>query len=935
MDAALLATLSRLLDEALLRAPSERLGWLESLGSEYEPVKPRLRRLLTESFAFQPDFLSTLPKLAEAIDAGEAPASVSGPMAGDLLGAYRLVRLLAEGGMGSVWLAERADGLFARPVALKLPRGQWRRADLAARVAREREILASLEHPNIARLYDAGVTADGRPYLALEYVEGRPIEEYCTANALDVRSRVRLVQQVARAVAHAHAKLVIHRDLKPGNILVTDEREVRLLDFGIAKLLDEGQARDSTVTAVAGRALTPEYASPEQVAGAPLGVATDVYSLGVVLYELVAGVRPYRLRSGSPLALEEAILEADVRRPSEVARSAAARKALRGDLDTIILKALKKSPAERYITVDALSDDLERFLDGRTVRARPDSRPYRLRRFVGRHRLAVAASAAATLALLAGAAVAVWQASVARGEQARADQVAGFITSIFRDVDPFQVGAGRSVTAAELLTRAERQLDRELGAQPLVRADLLRVLGESYLGLSDMKNAERVLTRAVEEHQALLPVDDPASIDAQLLLADSEHYLGKTGEASSRVGRVVALLEQTGHTHSEPFVRSRLLQVRFLINEGRAETDEAERAALAARDAALAVLGPDHAQTAHAFGHLATVYRWRRRQDLAIENSRGAYELLLRIHGDPKHPEVIQAQNTYGRALNASGFFKLAVPHLKESAVGAQEVLGGDVAVQQFLGTLANAQIEYGEVNEAVDNLARAAAMDMRGVEVSDAYEAGRAYTIGRALVAARRPAEAFPHLEKAIALFLKAGDVGTRRLAEAESALALIYMDRLDEAQQYLDAIIGAVPQQPRATREAQHHLGLLYRTRGERERALDVLDRARAALGENPRERVIYGQVLTELALTKIELAGYDEALALARQSIAALEEAQGVMSPSRADALVALARAHIARKAPEEALPLLESAGAFWRAFAPDSRWAAELARYLAAL
>ena len=242
-----------------------------------------------------------------------------GDQPGDTIGSYRLLRELGSGGMGVVWLAERSDGLVKRPVALKLPHQVWQRAGLAERMAREREILATLTHPNIARLYDAGLTAGHRPFLAIEYVEGHPIDTYCRDHRLDAGARVRLFVQVANAVAYAHAKLVVHRDLKPANILVDADGQVRLLDFGIAKLLDQHQARETALTELSGRPLTLDYASPEQIRGEPLTIGSDVYSLGVVLYELLSGARPYKLKRDSRGALEDAILEADPPLPSAVA----------------------------------------------------------------------------------------------------------------------------------------------------------------------------------------------------------------------------------------------------------------------------------------------------------------------------------------------------------------------------------------------------------------------------------------------------------------------------------------------------------------------------------------------------------------------------------------------------------------------------------------
>ena len=295
LDVSNWAEVSLLLDKALALPPAEREPWLRSLDGEHATHRETLRELLSHAASVETgDFLATLPRLGEPADT----AALSEPAAGDSVGPYRLVRELGSGGMGSVWLAERADGALKRNVALKLPRMAWARG-LAERMGRERDILATLEHPNIARLYDAGVDRHGRPFLALEYVEGRPIDVVANDRALDVAERIGLLLQVCTAVAFAHARLVVHRDLKPGNILVTAEGNVRLLDFGIAKLMQGGSAKETHLTQWAGRALTLDYASPEQIKGEPIGTASDVYSLGVVAFELLTGSRPYRLKRGS------------------------------------------------------------------------------------------------------------------------------------------------------------------------------------------------------------------------------------------------------------------------------------------------------------------------------------------------------------------------------------------------------------------------------------------------------------------------------------------------------------------------------------------------------------------------------------------------------------------------------------------------------------
>jgi WD40 repeat protein/serine/threonine protein kinase len=343
---------------------------------------------------------------------------------GKQFGAYRVLSLLGHGGMGSVWLAERIDGLFTRQVALKLVHPTLVGRVMTERSAREREILASLNHPNIARLIDAGFAEDGQPYLALEYVSGVPLTTYCDEHRLPIRERLELFCQVLSAVQYAHAHLVIHRDLKPSNIMVTGQGHVYLLDFGIAKLLTEGEARETELTRIGGRALTPDYAAPEQIAGAPITTAADVYALGVMLYELLTAERPYKLKRDSRGALEDAILMADPAPPSRAtlsesaasARATTAKKltlVLKGDLDTIAIKALRKSPAERYATVNAFDEDIARFLRGDVVQAQRDSIAYRALKFTRRHRVAIAAASVLILTLAGGLAATSYEAEVA------------------------------------------------------------------------------------------------------------------------------------------------------------------------------------------------------------------------------------------------------------------------------------------------------------------------------------------------------------------------------------------------------------------------------------------------------------------------------------------------------------------------------------------
>jgi len=404
--------ISALLDEALNLPPADHAAWIAGLTGERAAHREALTALLARrAEAETDDFLVDGPKLSNVVD---APGI--GLAEGTQIGAYRLISEIGRGGMGTVWLAERSDGMMKRRVALKLPRAVWGDA-FAERLGREREILASLEHEHIARLYDAGVDAQGRPFLAMEFVEGEPIDAYCRAHALPVRERVALLLQVMAAVAHAHARLVVHRDLKPANILVSTDGRVKLLDFGIAKLLEGDRTHGTALTELGGRALTPDYASPEQIRGEPLGTASDIYSMAVVAYEVLSGTRPYRLKRGTVAEIEEAIASAEPRQASDAATTPEARKALRGDLDAILNRGLKKSTAQRYPSAESFAQDLQRYLRGEPVLARPDSRRYRASKFVRRHGLAVTMTSALACAIVGGAAVSLWQARIAREQQ--------------------------------------------------------------------------------------------------------------------------------------------------------------------------------------------------------------------------------------------------------------------------------------------------------------------------------------------------------------------------------------------------------------------------------------------------------------------------------------------------------------------------------------
>jgi tetratricopeptide (TPR) repeat protein len=551
--------ISALLDEAL-DLPAERRGsWLDALPDGSRAHRHTLEQLLADHASVETlGFMQTLPKVGLA----DEELAVAPEEGSRTVGPYRLLREIGRGGMGSVWLAEHRGGLLERKVAVKLPHPGVATRAFAERLERERDILASLTHRHIARLYDAGVTADGQPYIALEYVEGKTLVEACDAQRRSVRERIELFLQVLGAVQYAHAHLVIHRDLKPSNVLVDDEGQVRLLDFGVAKLLVDGLGEATELTVDGGTALTPDFASPEQIMGRPLGTGSDVYSLGVLLYQLLTGSRPYHLPRQSQESLALAILAVDVSRPSAAAakntQAAAARatspsqlaRSLRGDLDTIILKALKPAPEDRYETAAAFQADLQRYLRGEPVLARPDTAAYRLRKFVARNRLAVAAGAVSVAAITAAAVGYAIQARVAVAERDYARAVADRSDAVSRFLNDLLIEAAQSqhpVSVNELLGRSEKLIAAGYRDNPEHRAVVLDTLGMYYLTTGNHAKAADLMKQALA---AAAGSTDPALLDQlRCNRAFTVSKLGKVDEAKKELQTVLA------HEFRDPRVR--------------------------------------------------------------------------------------------------------------------------------------------------------------------------------------------------------------------------------------------------------------------------------------------------------------------------------------------------------------------------------------------
>ncbi len=613
-------------------------------------------------------------------DLAVALARAEGLSLGERLGPYQIVEEIGRGGMAVVYLAERADGDFGRQVAIKVVKRGIDTDEVLTRFRQERQILASLAHPGIATLLDGGETPDGRPYLAMEWVPGEPIDRYADRLGLDVDARVDLLAAVASAVQHAHRRLVVHRDLKPSNILVTDEGSVKLLDFGIAKLLDPEVEYAAPPTATAWRVMTPDYASPEQVRREPITTASDVYQLGLVLFELLTGARAQSLDGLSPADVEHVVCVQQPPRASVAAgREGKSRhwvRQLEGDLDKIVLTALQKEPERRYGSVDALIDDLQRYRRGLPVGARGDSFGYLAGKFLKRHRTAMATGAAVVIAV--AAIVGYYSARLAserdraRTEAATATRVADFVSGLFRDADP-NVTPDPDVTARELLKRGAERVDDELAAEPEVQARLMTTIGQSYRSIGLLPDAIDLHERALATRREHLGPNHPDVAESLTNLAGALYFAGRYADARQHFEE--ALRIQDSIPDARPEMLSDTLNGLGLAlrREGRLDlAAEALERALVLREQAL---GADHPRNATILNNLGLVYLSSSRPERAGELFSRAAELHARGFG-PDSPLVAGSLMNAGDALSRVGRYEEALDKIRQAAAIQERSLG-------------------------------------------------------------------------------------------------------------------------------------------------------------------------------------------------------------------------------------------------------------------
>ena len=754
---------------ALNVAPEERAVYLDQACAGNAALRREVESLLAAHEA-DPDFLDDPLVNLDGVPAQEASQD------GDRMGPYRLVRPLAEGGMGRIYLAARDDEAFTQYVAIKVLRRGLDTADMLQRFRMERQILASLNHPHIARLLDGGTSPDGRLYLVMEYIDGIPISQYCDRRHLSVEARLRLFQTVCAAVHYAHQNLVVHRDLKPGNILVTKDGQVKLLDFGIAKLLEPTWGDEALMqTQTQLRVMTPEYAAPEQVRGTAVTTATDVYALGVLLYELLTGHRPYRLPERIQAEIERVICEEDPEKPStavlrvetlvrkdgstasitpesvgQARRLPVARlqRQLRGDLDNIVMKALRKAPQRRYASAEQFAEDLQRHLADEPVLARPDGLRYRAQKFFRRHRVAVVLGMIIALLLVGFSVVTAVQsaqlrrqAEATRQERDKAERVAGFMVDLFEASNP-DASKGEAVTARELLTRGAARIDEELAEQPGVQAEMLQVMSRVYERLGNYQEAERLARQALAlqqqhptdplemagtlqrlavvlqrlgDYEAALPFSEQAlslfrqvhgeehlevakGLNNLALLLKSK---GDYEEAERRYREALAMHERLGGREQED-VAATLNNLAVLLDQ-QGQHDAAEQHHREVVAIWRALLGDEHTKVATALNNLAVVLRKKGDFDGAAALYGEALAMRRKLLGDT-HPDVAGTLNNLAVVLFNQGDLEGAVELFREVHALMREQLGADHPnVMRGLTNLGVALQTMGHFDEAED----------------------------------------------------------------------------------------------------------------------------------------------------------------------------------------------------------------------------------------
>jgi tetratricopeptide (TPR) repeat protein len=921
LDAARLGRLERILDEVLDLPRPDIPGALDRL-CEHDPELRAQAEALVAADTEAGSFLSE-PAIGVGPGLwlpGGGPQSglAESPLDGQRLGPYRIVREIARGGMGRVFLAERADGAFEQTVAIKLVKRGLDTDEIVARFLRERRILARLVHPNIARLLDGGVSSDGLPWFALEYVRGTPITEHCVREGVDLPATLRLFVQAGRAVQFAHRSLVIHRDLKPSNIFVSERGEVKLLDFGIAKLL-EADSGEGESTAGALRPMTPVYAAPEQLRGEPPTTATDVYALGVVLYELLTGERAYRKPTGTPSEIREAILEeipeppsARLRRAPGGPQRAGWARALRGDVDNIVLQALRKEPERRYPSAEAFVDDVERHLAGRPVRASGRRFLYLAGKFARRNRVAVGAGVLVLASLTVGLVLTAQERDRARMEARRAQELKAFALDLFSVSDPLSRERADQITARELLDRGARRVEAELPGQPAVQAEMWGLLGSVYRNLG-------LFPQAVEMHErALKAYRDTGAADSVIASALTElgQSLNEKGEytaAERALREAISIRKRRFGLASVPTAGSMSALATVLSRQGHAAPAESVYRLVIPIDSVTA--GMRSATTASDLSGLGMAIFYDGRYTEALPYLRRALGVRETVRG-PDHPEIATDLDNVASCLEDLGDLDSTLV-LRQKALRIRERWFApdhpDIAFS--LSNLGDLYRDMGRYPAAEDAFRRALAIRGHGGNPEDPYIAQDHNNLAVAFFFHGLLDSAETHFRAALGIWGRTLTPDHRSILTARNNLAVILRDRgrYQEAERiFRDVLARRIrsngPSHPSVAYSEYNLARLLAVTRRQKEAEalfLDAIGIREASLGaDHPK----VAEVQAWLAGLYRDEGRYRESAALYDSALATCRAKFTEPNPATADILVGKGRLLTLAGRPREAEPLL---------------------------
>ncbi len=834
---------SEILEDVLAIEPAKRREYLENSGFEQEILQEIESLLAFEEEAEASMNLSAVEFSKDFFDDDEQNLLI-----GQQIGVYRIVRELGFGGMGAVYLAERSDGKFSQRVALKLLKREMNTAALRRRFQQEREILASLEHPFIARLLDAGTTDDKIPYIAMEYVEGEPIDVFCDRQSLDLNQRLDLFKKVCSAVDFAHRNLIVHRDLKPSNILVSVDGTPKLLDFGISKILSADLEKSNSATVTKLGAMTPTYASPEQLQHKSVTTATDIYSLGVILYELLSGHRPFQQKEDNLSEIYRAVIESEPPLPSEIIETSSrifhektraetevkienskpenqtkqtkiptdfsklrqtslpknniSSHALKGDLDNIIFKALKKEPERRYSSAENFSEDIKRHQKGLPVAARPDTFSYRTSKFIKRNSLTVVAAGLVFLAIIGGVLATLWQARQAQAEAAKAQKINKFLQNVLNFSNPHWLSSNpernRKATIGEAVDKAAERIETELAGEPEIQGEIRLTLGMTYMGQGRSVDAEKQLRSSLENFTNVFGAEDPRTMRAVIVLADSLLLQAKFEEAENLYRKAINIFHSNETVLGEESNKWLAIALNNLglIRKSKGNVNEAEKLFYEALEYANKLSGLEAIVSTIVLSNIGIVNQDRGDLQKALQFHRQSLAGLEKISNEPTL-ETGMIIGNIGNVLKDSGEHSQAETELEKSFEIITETAGEEHPFAAY-PLIAWADVNYlqGNYEKALEKVNKASQLQKKVLPADHPDFARSQIVLGKIYTKTNREKEGEDLLRKALETRKKGMGSEHPYTAEIKMYLGenLMFQERFREAREILSEALNTL---------------------------------------------------------------------------------------------------------------------------------------------